>query len=845
MPIYTCDKCSKDFSNKTDFVRHKNNKLPCDGKNLKNIQEIIEQKVEEVVAKRLEEKLENKNVGVIMNLVKNLSNILRGKVSATGQKAYYDIIRLLLLKFMEPYITPSGKLAGLLNPANYSAINGFIPDHMKYLSFSNLVKTLDMDFEEKIYLVWSMLSLYPFTNPVFPKNKAFNCHPTVLELACRHIYKAMENINFDEINEDIGGAIYEHFVNEKDGGGGKSLGQYFTPRRMINLINKLNLEIFPDNKPKTIYDPCAGTGGFIMEMIKTAKVAPDNIYGGEIEPDTFASCLMNMMLTTGTMTNIRNVDSFKNNSTQLYDWIGTNPPFGMKGLDYQSILDNPEFKPAPVKKGTQNVRSCIPTSEMYPIKTSDGSALFLQHCISKLALKGMCNIVLPAGQLLTGKNAYAKIRQHLIQECMLKAVLAVPSGTFEHAGVSTVVLFFTKLAKSCTGEVDFYETDKTCESFKKLGTVEYEELVDKNYVLDWKYYKKTEVFKPIDSTWEMKTLGEVCEFVRGKSLTKANIKEGDYPVIGGGQNPMGYHNEYNTEENAILCSSSGAYAGFVSRYSSKVWKSDCFEIKSKSEKVSNEYIYRFLKSRQLDIYKMQEGAAQPHIYGETISDIQIPIPSLEKQQEIITRCEEYDLDIQSNSALIGSLEASKAIITKAYVKLLFKSVDVKTLGEVCEIQTGEYITKANKKEGDYPIYGGGDQSGTHETYNCENAIVVAKDGMSKECVRYVKGRFFLNHHAWNVKSTTETLLIDYLKHYLISHQHIIYALASGAAQKGINMEQFNSIQIPIPSLEKQQEIISKYETIDECISTARTTINAIETQKNEYLVDLFNNTSSN
>ena len=72
----------------------------------------------------------------------------------------------------------------------------------------------------------------------------------------------------------------------------------------------------------------------------------------------------------------------------------------------------------------------------------------------------------------------------------------------------------------------------------------------------------------------VKTLGESCKFKNGKAIKKNTLIEGEYPVIGGGQKPMGFHNEYNTNENTILCSSSGAYAGFISKYDKKVWASD-------------------------------------------------------------------------------------------------------------------------------------------------------------------------------------------------------------------------------------------------------------------------------
>jgi type I restriction-modification system DNA methylase subunit len=140
----------------------------------------------------------------------------------------------------------------------------------------------------------------------------------------------------------------------------------------------------------------------------------------------------------------------------------------------------------------------------------------------------------------------------------------------------------------------------------------------------------------------VKELGKICNFKNGKGIKKDSLVEGEYPVIGGGQKPMGFHNEHNTNENTILCSSSGAYAGFISKYDKKVWASDCFSIIPKDKSIENNYLYYLLKITQDKIYKSQTGTAQPHVYSKDLQDLKIPIPTLERQKEIIEYCEYND-----------------------------------------------------------------------------------------------------------------------------------------------------------------------------------------------------------
>ena len=128
------------------------------------------------------------------------------------------------------------------------------------------------------------------------------------------------------------------------------------------------------------------------------------------------------------------------------------------------------------------------------------------------------------------------------------------------------------------------------------------------------------------------------------------------------------------------------------------------------------------------------------------------------------------------------------------------------LGDICKVNQGTYIKPDMKIQGEYPVYGGGNISYYINQYNREDEIIVAKDGVSAECVRYEKNKFFLNHHGWTIMCKNE-IIKKYMFYYLQLIQPKLLSIAKGTAQLGINQENFYKLKIPIPSLEKQNKII--------------------------------------
>lgn len=128
--------------------------------------------------------------------------------------------------------------------------------------------------------------------------------------------------------------------------------------------------------------------------------------------------------------------------------------------------------------------------------------------------------------------------------------------------------------------------------------------------------------REIPQGWEIKQIGDIFEVKRGKNITRKTIQNGDIPVIAAGLEPSCYHNVSNTTAPIITISGSGANAGFIQLHNQNIWASDCSYIDISTTKYVY-IIYLFLKNRQKEIYDMQKGSAQPHVYPKDIMELEI------------------------------------------------------------------------------------------------------------------------------------------------------------------------------------------------------------------------------
>ena len=174
------------------------------------------------------------------------------------------------------------------------------------------------------------------------------------------------------------------------------------------------------------------------------------------------------------------------------------------------------------------------------------------------------------------------------------------------------------------------------------------------------FYFKTDNSIIKGGTFLNHKLKSIAKISKGQSITKENVVEGKYPVIAGGQSSPYSHNEYNHLGNIITISASGAYSGFVWYHDYPIFASDCCVIQSKSESdLKTIFLTEILKLKQKEIYDLQQGSGQPHVYASDLAELQIPLPPFEIQEKIVS-------EITKRRKQAQSLQAqAKAVLEQA------------------------------------------------------------------------------------------------------------------------------------------------------------------------------------
>jgi type I restriction enzyme M protein len=237
--------------------------------------------------------------------------------------------------------------------------------------------------------------------------------------------------------------LYEAKI-QRMGNAGRNGGEYYTPRPLIRAI----VQVVKPKIGERIYDGACGSAGFLCESFDYLKAKGNltttdldtlqtrTFYAKEKKSLAYVIAIMNMILHGIEAPNIIHTNTLSENLADIqdrdrFDVVLANPPFG--GKERKEVQQN------------------------FPIRTGETAFLFLQHFIKILKAGGRGGVVIKNTFLSNTDNASVSLRKLLLESCNLHTVLDCPGGTFQGAGVKTVVLFFEKGAP--TRKVWFYQLD--------------------------------------------------------------------------------------------------------------------------------------------------------------------------------------------------------------------------------------------------------------------------------------------------------------------------------------------------------------------------------------------------
>jgi type I restriction enzyme S subunit len=610
--------------------------------------------------------------------------------------------------------------------------------------------------------------------------------------------------NFAEHNGDI----HEYFLKYQGNVNSKELGQFFTPRIIIEkTLNECGLKDIIsnlDNSKLDICDPCMGTGGLLCYTYKYCKdkILPSNIYGCDIEKDTIKFGVASLMLTTNEYNeNIIRCNSLIENpylfSNKKFDIVFTNPPFGTKN-NYKDLKNNFEsYKKLNYKD------SSIKFEDIYPINANKGTNLFIQLVVHLLKKNGICAIVLPDGELMTSNNnSNIEIRKFILDKCKILKIINVEGGSFTNTGIKTKVLIFQKGDfDNYNQEVEFVEINSN--GINSLG------LEKLNSTFQFNISKKEEIIN-YNKDIEIKILGEVCEFLNGKRRNANEaINNGIYKFITCSIQGYSYLNEYDFEDKALIINSingSGKCMIYCADKYSTTNNNIHFKVKHIEQNLT-EYIYYYLFNNIKILEDGFNGSNQKKISKEYLENILIPIPSLEQQKEIVEYLDIIDKNTKSSNDKIEEIKKLNENYLKLNLKYI-KNIEIKTLGEVCEFQNGKCIKKENLIEGEYPVIGGGQKPmGVHNKYNTnENVILCSSSGAYAGFISKYNIKVWASD-CFSIIPKDNSLNNNYLYYLLKTQQDKIYETQMGSAQPHVYSKDLQEFKIPIPSLERQKEIV--------------------------------------
>lgn len=661
-----------------------------------------------------------------------------------------------------------------------------------------------------------------------------------------------------EDSEELGNA-FEYLLSIMGSQG--DAGQFRTPRHIIDMM----VEITAPAKNESILDPACGTAGFLISAYNFIKrqnqdengnstLSSDDkrrlmssFAGYDISPDMVRLSRVNMYLHGFTDPNISEYDTL----TSLEKWNDT----------YDVIFANPPF---------MTPKGGITPHTRYRVSAKRSEVLFADYIAEHLNPTGRAAIIVPEGIVFQSQTAYKNLRKMLVEDNYLYGVISLPAGVFNpYSGVKTSILLIDRTLakeKDCILFVKLnndgfdlgaqrreikgseipdvvnifkdYQKGVDVEGRNNVVLAKKSEIVEQDYILVGERYAAYHI---TTSGVNMVSLEEVCIDIRNGVNVEQIDSEGKYRVtriqtISDGTvdlNKTKWTNDEPSEnmfmqKGDILLSHINSYehlaksAIFPDCNEKVVHGINLIRLRPNTECIIPEYLSSCLKSEYFintaKIYA-QRAVNQASIKLSDIKRIQIPLPPLAVQEEIVAEIESYQRIIDGARQVVDNYKPT------IKVDHSWRTV---CLGEICEIQAGGTPSRDIESfwdENDYAWYTSGE---LNDIYTTDPIKCISEDGYRNSSARlFPKGSLLIgmydtaafkmsildrdatfNQAVCGIKPC-EKLNMLFLLLYFAGNREAYLKMRVGARQRNLTKRFISELRIPIPTIEEQNKIIDK------------------------------------
>lgn len=660
----------------------------------------------------------------------------------------------------------------------------------------------------------------------------------------RAFLKIIDEFSYDH-SERLGDA-FEYLLSVLGSQG--DAGQFRTPRHIIDFM----VEVLDPKKTETVLDPACGTAGFLISSYKHilrqnrndkghSTLTPDeksriarNFLGYDISPDMVRLSLVNLYLHGFTDPHVYEYDTLTSEErwNKFADVILANPPF-------------------------MSPKGGIKPHKRFSIQAKRSEVLFVDYMAEHLTPAGRAGIIVPEGIIFQSQGAYKELRKMLVEQSLV-AVISLPAGCFNpYSGVKTSILLLDKDLARQSESIAFFKVENdgfglgaqrraiakddlpqvkaeleaflqalrerkpTADLEPSCGLIVAKEKIAANgdYNLSGERYREG---VKAHSVYPHVFLEEIASVRMGETLLKGDLTGSGKPIYSADTStePWAFSEPTRLSfgKNTLVIGARGTIG------SVKFPQLDCFTctqttiaITAQTDRIIPEFLYHWLRS--FDFKAITEGVGIPMITVANVNKLEIPLPPLEVQQQIVTEIESYQKVINGARAVLDHYRPHIPI---------HPDWPMVELGEVCDLYQPNTITGQDLiEDGPYLVFGANGVIGRYDQYNHEEAeILITCRGATCGTINRSEPKSWVTGNAMVAKPRDHRLSKDFLFSLLKGSD--LGPTISGSAQPQITRQGLAPFKIPLPPLATQQAIVAEIEAEQALVAANRELITRFE-----------------